>query len=387
MSDESDYIDESDVTPGPDGSRRREPSNARKIVAVVVASVLVMAVVIGGGLAWAFWSFSRPSGVSPFVDTPLPASPAGTITPGGSTESTAVPDVVSLQLDAASERLHKAGLELGAVTRVYVDGYTIGSVIAQSPAADTDAVRGTAVSLTVSKGSLSAELPSVVGLTVAKAKSVLGTAGLVVSTVHYVYDERVASGLVVSLAADGTRQPQRGDSVSLTVSKGRAPVRMVSLIGMSPAQATSACRALGVGLTLTPSGATQGVVFRQSPSAGSDIVPGSSAGATVDMPPRASVSARITRIDDTWEKYNNQLGAHITCTSTSSDDRKVASLRWQVQGLDVSASGTGNEISFILPGWRRYGSTTVTLTVVDASGQSSGARKIIKVNWDTGTLQ
>jgi hypothetical protein len=211
--------------------------------------------------------------------------------------------------------------------------------------------------------------------------------GISVSSVQFVYDQKIKSGTVISLAVNGSRQPQRGDSVSLTASKGLPPVAMPSLIGLSPSKASLACRAKGISLTFRPSGATQGVVYSQSPSAGAAIVPGSSASASVDTPPRASISAKITKFDTAWEKYNNQLGAHITCSSGSSDDRGITSLRWQVSGLDVNITGTGNDISFILPGYRRYGSTTVTLTVVDSSGQVTTARKIIKVNWDTGTLQ
>lgn len=383
----SEYDDESDVIPEPSTSGRSRPSNARRAMAIAMAAILVVVFLVGGGLAWAFWTFSHQPGAPTVVESTDPASPAGTIAPGDSTESTTVPDVVQLPLEVASDTLSASGLKVGTITRVFVDGYPVGSVVSQTPASKTNVPVGSTIALAVSKGTVSAQLPAIVGLTVAQAKAALATAGLKVSTVHYVYDDKVKSGIVLSLASDGPRQPQRGDSVSLTASKGRTPVVMPAIVGMSPAQALAACRALGLGLTLRPSGASSGVVYRQSPSAGSDIVPGSFASASIDLAPRASISARITKFDDTWEKYNNQLGAHITCTSTSSDDRTIASLRWQVQGVDVNMTGSGSEISFILPGYRRYGSTAVTLSVVDSAGQTSSVRKVITVNWDTGTLQ
>jgi len=378
--------DNSDLSVDP-SCERTGPSNARKALAVAGASFMIMVALIGGGLAFAFWSFSNQPAAPAISDAPEPASPAGTVTVPVSGVTTTVPDLVSRTLNGANEVLFASGLDLGAVTRVYVDGFAVGSVVAQSPAAGATVPQGSVVSVTVSKGSLSAALPTVVGLTVVQAKAALSGAGLTVSTVHYTYDDRVRSGIVLSLAADGTRQPQRGDSVSLVASKGRAPVSMPSLIGLSPAQARAACSAAGVGLALEPKGATAGVVYRQRPAAGSGIVPGSTAQAQVDSPPAASMSIRLTGIDDTWEKYNKELGAHVTCTSTSSDDRGIKSLKWQVKGVDVSASGTGNSISFILPGYRRYGSTSVSLTVTDSSGQSTTVRKNITVNWDTGTLQ
>ncbi len=381
-----DEIDNRDLGTDP-SMQSTGPSSARRALAIAGASLMVMIALIGGGLAFAFWSFSNQSGAPVVSDSPEPMSPAGTITVPASAEATKVPDLVSRTLASANEVLHASGLDVGAVTRVYVDGFASGSVVAQSPAAGSVVALDSVVSVTVSKGSLSASLPKTVGLTVAQAREALAAVGLTVSTVHYVFDERIKSGIVVSLAADGTRQPQRGDSVSLVASKGRAPVSMPNLLGLSPSQAQSACSAAGLGLALTPSGAVQGIVYRQTPVAGGGIVPGSTARAQVDMVPSASMSIRLTEIDDTWEKYKKQLGAHITCTSTSGDDRAITSMKWQVKGLDVSASGTGGSISFILPGYRRYGSTSVTLTVIDSSGQSATVRKNITVDWDKGTLQ
>lgn len=373
---------------GTDPSHTRTgSSSARKALAVAGASFMMMVALIGGGLAFAFWSFSNQPVAPVVVESPEAMSPAGKITAPVSDETTTVPDLVSRTLASANDVLYASGLDLGAVTRVYVDGFVPGLVVAQSPAAGTGMAKGGVVSVTVSKGTLSAALPTVVGLTVPEAKEALAAVGLSVSRVQSVYNERTKSGVVMSLAADGARQPQRGDTVSLVVSKGQAPVNMPSLIGLSPSQAQSACSAAGVVLSLTPSGSEQGVVYRQSPSPGSGIIPGSTALARVDTAPSASLSLRLTKLDDTWEKYNKQLGAHVTCASTSTDDGAIKSMKWQVKGLDVNASGTGNSISFILPGYRRYGSTSVALTVTDVSGQSATVRKNITVDWDKGTLQ
>lgn len=378
-----DYAPDSEESvPGP---RRR--SDLRTALAVAMAALLVVGVVVGGGLAWAFWSFSRTTASLGPAGSPEPMSPAGTITPAVSDETTTMPDLVALELGAATAKLQRIGFVQGAVTRVFVDGFPLGTVIAQTPAAGTAAPLGSEVALTVCQGSLTAEMPRVVGMSVGQAKKTLASVGLSVSVVHSVYDDRVASGLVMSVAANGSSQPKRGDSVSLVVSKGRVPVAMPAITGMAPAQAKTACARAGLGLTLQPAGASGGIVYRQSPAAGTGIAPGSSAVAWVDTPPTAAIAARLTKLDPTWEKYNKSLGAHVTCTATARDDRGVASVRWQVEGLDVSMSGTGNSISFILPGYRKYGSTSVTLTVVDSAGQTTTVRRLIRMNWDTGTLQ
>lgn len=372
-------------SPEPHAPRRR--SDLRTALAVALAALLVVGVVVGGGLAWAFWSFSRPTVASTPAGSPEPMSPAGTITGSSSEDTTAVPDVVALKLAAATSKLEDVGFEVGTVTRVFADGFPVGTVMSQSPASGASAPPGSAVALTVCQGSLTAEMPRVVGLPVPQAKEVLASVGLAVSDVSTVYDDRIAAGLVMSVAANGTRQPRRGDSVSLVASKGKTPVAMPRITGMTPDQAKTACGRMGLGLTLQPSSAARGVVYRQSPVAGAGIAPGSSASAWVDTPPSVSIAARLTKLDPTWEKYNKNLGAHITCTAAASDDRGVRSLRWQVEGLDVSMSGTGSTISFILPGYRQYGSTSVTLTVTDSAGQVTTVRRLVRMNWDTGTLQ
>ena len=130
-----------------------------------------------------------------------------------------------------------------------------------------------------------------------------------------------------------------------------------------------------------------GAVYRQDPARGTRVVPGSTVRVWVDAPPTATFSSRITKMDSRFQDYNESLGAHITCTSTSSDDRGIATYHWTATGLDGTIEGTGRQLSFILPGYRPYGSMMVVLTVTDSSGQTSTYRHSIRVNWSAGTLQ
>lgn len=62
-----------------------------------------------------------------------------------------VPDVVSMSLSDAREKLEEAGLVVGAVTRRRVSGANPGTVIGQSPSAQTLAAPGLVVDLVVAR--------------------------------------------------------------------------------------------------------------------------------------------------------------------------------------------------------------------------------------------
>jgi beta-lactam-binding protein with PASTA domain len=90
-----------------------------------------------------------------------------------------VPDLRgSKTLAAASTRLHGAGLTLGAVTRSKRSGLRPGSVIGQAPRAGLLVAPGAAIALTLAVGKTGRRVPTIVGLTVDHAVTVLRTAGL-----------------------------------------------------------------------------------------------------------------------------------------------------------------------------------------------------------------
>ena len=327
----------------------------------------------------------------------LPSDPANTVKYSAvrpSAETTAplsanqasVPDVLTLALPDAKTALLRAGLKVGKVSHVYLDGLTPGTVYTQSPASGSAAPTGSAVNIVVCAGASTVSIPDVAGRSLSEARQALGSAGLVLGHVASVNSATVKAGLVVSVVAN-VSVVRRGDVVNLVVSQGPPPAPMPELVGLTLSEAIAAAARLDLHVTVQPVGALAGVVYRQSPSAGSSVRPGSTVRAWVDQAPTASFSSRITSMDTHFADYNDSLGAHITCSSTSRDDRGIASYHWVATGLEGSIEGRGPALSFILPGYRPYGSMMVVLTVTDASGQTSVYRHSIRVNWGAGTLR
>lgn len=361
---------------------------------LVVLGVIALEVVVGLLLVYqlyAFKSFSwrnllHGQNASDSVGySPGPHSVESTATLAA--DEASVPDVVTLALAEAGDVVQQAGLKLGHVTRVYLDGLKPGTIYQQSPASGSVASKGSSVDVTLCAGPSTVSVPDVAGQSLSQTKQALASAGLVLGRIAKASDANVKAGLVLSLGASESGTAQRGDAIDLIVSTGRPAVPMPKLVGLSGDAAVAAAGSLDLKIALRPDGVGSGIVYRQDPRPGTPVTPGSSVSAWVDQSPSSSFSTRVTSVDSRFEDYNKTLGAHITCTSSSSDDRGITSYRWVATGVEDTVRGTGRTLSFIMPGYRPYGSVMVVLTVTDASGQTSTSQHSIRMNWSTGTLR
>ncbi len=121
-----------------------------------------------------------------------------------------VPNVVGKKLDDAKQALTQAGLTW-SIVETYSDKVKKGEVMAQDPA-DGELPKGSAVTLTVSKGPHLYQVPDVTGMQVDQAKKVLEHAGFKVS-VHSI----PGPGIVRSQNPDGGSMQRKGTTVSLYV--------------------------------------------------------------------------------------------------------------------------------------------------------------------------
>lgn len=128
----------------------------------------------------------------------------------------AIPNAVGISETQARDRLAGAGLQ-AKVFEVFSETGPVGVVVAQSPAAGTQAAAGSPVRLNVSKGSALVAVPPVVGLTQTDAITRLEAAGLGVNAVTVPSQE--PAGVVVAQNPSGG-EVRAGSSVRLNVSGG-----------------------------------------------------------------------------------------------------------------------------------------------------------------------
>ncbi|MFI2376520.1 Stk1 family PASTA domain-containing Ser/Thr kinase [Streptomyces sp. NPDC018964] len=147
-----------------------------------------------------------------------------------------VPDLDGYRLDKARDLLKDEGLEPGMVARDFSDTVDRGSVISTEPGKGTEVRAGSAVALTVSKGS-PVDVPDVTGGDAEDARAELEEAGLKVK----IADERVNSehdaGQVARQTPGAGRQAAEGDTVTLTLSKGPEMIEVPDVVGDSVGEA------------------------------------------------------------------------------------------------------------------------------------------------------
>jgi beta-lactam-binding protein with PASTA domain/tRNA A-37 threonylcarbamoyl transferase component Bud32 len=213
-------FDQDAPTPDPEPAVVAKPSRSRTPGAVRWVSVAVLAAIllalIGGGVA-------------------LAAGNGG----GG---TVAVPSLVGLKSEVASDAVTKLGLSLTVTERTADDPKDI--VIGQHPAPGSFVDGSGSVELVVSRGPPPVAVPTVTGRNPADAQAALEEAGFAVVAKHQ-FDETVPAGGVIGTSPAGGTNAPRDSTVQLLVSDGPAPVGVPDVTGKTFDEASQAISALG----------------------------------------------------------------------------------------------------------------------------------------------
>jgi serine/threonine-protein kinase len=203
---------------------------------------------------------------------------AVTITVSGGPRETDVPDLVGLTQEEAEDALDEARLEVGDVTEESSDEEA-GIVLSQSPEADEQVARGTAVDLVVSSGPETVVVPSVIGLSEEDAVANLRQANLRVDVQS---DQNEApEGQVFAQDPGAGSEVSAGDVVTITVSEGPGEAEMPNVVGQDADDAEAVLED-EYGLDVSretetePCAQPPGTVCRQDPEAGTPVSPGDS---------------------------------------------------------------------------------------------------------------
>jgi serine/threonine-protein kinase len=210
----------------------------------------------------------------------------------GSGRWTTVPKLIGKQEDTAIGLLQEAGLDPSCCTRTFDETVPAGVVISAKPSGG-DAIRGTGVRLTVSKGP---ERFTVATALVGKpeAEALAALKGLPVKVAEKsAFDDKVAAGSVTAFDPPAGSPLKRDQVVTVTVSKGHAPVAVPNVVGLSPEDATKNLQQLGFKVTRGDDGRSGDVAAGQVMA----VAPAPSAGPiTYGSPVTITVSAGVPQV-------------------------------------------------------------------------------------------
>ncbi|MDQ4130626.1 MAG: Stk1 family PASTA domain-containing Ser/Thr kinase, partial [Actinomycetota bacterium] len=159
---------------------------------------------------------------------------------------TPIPSVVGQPRTLAEATLRGAGFEpVVADEREFSLDVLIDHVIHQVPTGSARA--GATVTLTLSAGPrpVPGGVPNIAGRSEEQAKTILQGAGLV-PTAEYDYDEKVGRGLVVRTDPPAGAPIVEGQPVTVVVSRGRRPIDVPRLVGLTLDDAQARLSSLGL---------------------------------------------------------------------------------------------------------------------------------------------
>jgi eukaryotic-like serine/threonine-protein kinase len=199
------------------------------------------------------------------------------VSAGTASKSAAVPNVIGLTSESATQSITSAGLIAKAVNG-YSDTVATGTIIAQSPQPATGVALGSVVSVLVCKGRVTsaATVPDVTGSKQATAETSVRSANL--TPIVIFQNSTKTAGTVISQFPEATTASSAGGQVLLVIAKsGSSLVTVPNLIGGTQGQAETTLSGLGLVpryVSSVSTGYPLGSVSDQVPAAGTKVPAG-----------------------------------------------------------------------------------------------------------------
>ncbi|MEU6284770.1 Stk1 family PASTA domain-containing Ser/Thr kinase [Streptomyces sp. NPDC047028] len=201
---------------------------------------------------------------------------------------TKVPPLLTRTEAQARQRLHAAGLDVKQVKREYSDTVDRGKVIRTDPGPGARIRDNDSVTLVVSRGPETVNVPDVAGQPLEKARARLKADGLEPGMVSREFSEDVDKGSVIGTTPGAGTKRHSGSAIAITVSKG-SPVDVPDVTGEDLDSARQDLTDAGLKVKVAPdrvnSEYDKGQVARQSPGDGSQAAEGDTVTLTLSKGP------------------------------------------------------------------------------------------------------
>ncbi|WP_067964485.1 Stk1 family PASTA domain-containing Ser/Thr kinase [Nocardiopsis trehalosi] len=206
-----------------------------------------------------------------------------------------IPDVSGQSEDEARQELEAAEFTNVApeAREENSDDVPEGEVIETDPAAGESVTADREITIVVSSGPGSQEIPNVVGQDVDSATQALEEAGFEIGDTSEEESDSYPEGQVIRTDPPGGQSADPGSRINLVVSSGARQVAVPDLNGMTRDEAASALEDAGLSANFTEEDSDQeaGRVIRQDPGPDSQVDPGSSVTVVLARQPQESPPA------------------------------------------------------------------------------------------------
>jgi len=259
--------------------RRRLLGDPRARLAVVAAAVVVLLLVVIG-VWWA--GFGR---------------------------YTVAPELVSMPKAEAEAQATSGGFKIAYTEGRFDEQIAKDVVLVQDPPSTERIVKGGTLTLTLSKGPERYDVPDVVGQDVDQARADIEGAKLVFKEGPAQYDDRLPSGIVKAVDPKPGTKAKPGTTVTVTVSRGRAPITVPEVVNKNINDARGQLQALGLVVVeeYKDNDAPKDQVIGQSPASGSGVERGTEIKLQVSKGPPQIIVSRV--IDLPCQQGKQQLEA------------------------------------------------------------------------------
>ncbi|MFN4213284.1 MULTISPECIES: Stk1 family PASTA domain-containing Ser/Thr kinase [unclassified Exiguobacterium] len=211
-----------------------------------------------------------------------------------------VPDVVGMTVGDATTELESSGFVVDVIERAS-DNIEAGNVISQNPPAGRKPKRGTTVTLVVSAGKETVQMPDVEGLSQSAAERTLKDLDFTDIDIQKEASETVDSGDVISQSlAPGEEVIPSEVTVTLVVSTGSNKIELANLAGYTFEEATTYAEQNNLKIVKRDEYSTSvpaNQIIRQLPTAGTAVDPGTELTVIVSLgvePTDASIEREVS---------------------------------------------------------------------------------------------
>jgi len=188
---------------------------------------------------------------------------------------TDAPQLVNMTKTQAEQAAQRDGFDVFYGTAGYSETVPKDVVLSQNPPFGKRLIKGGTITLTLSLGPERHPVPDISGLELSAAKAQLDSLNLKLKEGDKQYSDTVPEGVVISTNPKADTQLKPGDTVTVVVSKGRAPITVPDLSGLNINDARARLQELKLTAVETYKDSDQpaDTVIGQSPKAGTGAEP------------------------------------------------------------------------------------------------------------------